>query len=77
MQDFLQKTQENGTAVPIPAAPAPGSLIDRPNFHSEPRSQEIFEGQPLYLESKLTPINDPNLKTEFYLNGNPIQSSER
>src|SRR5687767_4058475 len=32
---------------------APGK--DRPNFHVELRSQELFEGQPLHLETKLTP----------------------
>ena len=50
--------------------------IDRPNFHKDLRSQEIFEGQPLYLETKLTPINDPNLNIQFYLNGSPIQPSK-
>uniref|UniRef100_A0A915DZ78 Ig-like domain-containing protein n=1 Tax=Ditylenchus dipsaci TaxID=166011 RepID=A0A915DZ78_9BILA len=53
------------------------SVADRPNFHTEIRSQELFEGQPLHLETKLTPINDPNLKVEFYLNGNPVKSGDR
>ncbi|KAL3105626.1 hypothetical protein niasHT_021729 [Heterodera trifolii] len=54
---------------------APGK--DRPNFHIELRSQELFVGQPLRLETKLTPISDPSMKVAFFLNGTPIQSSDR
>uniref|UniRef100_A0A914H0K8 Ig-like domain-containing protein n=1 Tax=Globodera rostochiensis TaxID=31243 RepID=A0A914H0K8_GLORO len=54
---------------------APGK--DRPNFHMELRSQELFVGQPLRLETKLTPISDPSMKVAFFLNGTPVQSNER
>uniref|UniRef100_A0A1I8A340 Ig-like domain-containing protein n=1 Tax=Steinernema glaseri TaxID=37863 RepID=A0A1I8A340_9BILA len=58
-------------------SPTPATHVDRPNFHSELRSSELFEGQPIHLETKLTPINDPSLKIEWYFNGNPIKASER
>jgi hypothetical protein len=70
----LERTQREAS-VPIPAVPQK-PFVDRPNFHSELRSQELFEGQPIYLESKLTPLNDPNLKVQVYLNGNEIKGSK-
>ncbi|PAV62863.1 hypothetical protein WR25_15926 [Diploscapter pachys] len=42
--------------------PAPGVQLDLPTFHSDLRSQELFEGQHLHLETKLTPINDKELQ---------------
>ena len=66
-----------GQFVPIqePKALAPGK--DRPNFHKELRSQELFVGQPLHLETKLTPINDSSMTLQFTLNGTLIQPNER
>ena len=43
---------------------APGK--DRPSFRKDLRSQELFEGQPLHLETKLTPINDPTMKVNAF-----------
>jgi hypothetical protein len=60
--------------VSIPAAPQ--KVVDRPNFHADLRSQEIFEGQPLYLESKYSPINDQSMKITFLHNGKPLQNSK-
>jgi titin len=75
-QEQSQKaTSMFGNVPRIASGSAP--TIDRPNFHKDMRSQEIFEGQPLYLETKLTPINDANMNIQFYLNGNPIQSNDR
>lgn len=71
--NYIQ-TQQNGAAN-IPTNLSQGA--DRPNFHSELRSQELFAGQPLHLETKLTPFNDPNLAVNFFFNGNPIQSNDR
>lgn len=66
----MQANQEN--VVPIRENKI---QVDRPNFHTELRSKELFEGQTLHLETKLTPINDPNLSIKFYLNGNEIKQS--
>lgn len=74
MTNYLQSNQEN--LVPIPAQNL-STTVDRPNFHTDLRSQELFEGQTLHLETKLTPINDPNLIVEFYLNGNLIKNNNR
>lgn len=72
--NYLQTNQEN--IVPIPEKNAL-MQVDRPNFHTELRSQELFEGQILHLETKLTPINDSKLCVEFYLNGDLIKSSKK
>lgn len=49
---------------------------DRPNFHAELRALEIIEGRPVRFETKLTPINDPELQVDWLLNGKKIQSGE-
>lgn len=67
----MQSNQEN--FVPVSNI---NQRVDRPNFHTEIRSQELFEGQPLHLETKLTPFNDPNLIVEFYFNGKLLNSSK-
>lgn len=72
---YLQRTQRE-TSVPVPAAPQK-PIVDRPNFHQEIRSQELFEGQPIYLETKLTPLNDGSMKVTFLLNGSPIKGGDR
>ncbi|CAJ0586229.1 unnamed protein product, partial [Mesorhabditis spiculigera] len=54
-----------------------GALPEVVNFHSELRSQEVFEGHPIHLECKLTPINDPSLRVEWLLNGQPLAQSGR
>ncbi|GMT09920.1 hypothetical protein PFISCL1PPCAC_1217, partial [Pristionchus fissidentatus] len=51
--------------------------IDLPNFLTDLRSQELFEGSNLHLEAKLVPINDPSLKVEWFLNGKPLAASGR
>ncbi|KAK0408252.1 hypothetical protein QR680_003855 [Steinernema hermaphroditum] len=66
-----------GGAQQARRSPTPATHVDRPNFHSDLRSMELFEGQPIHLETKLTPINDPSLKIEWYFNGNPLKTSER
>jgi hypothetical protein len=71
VNSYLQRTQRE-TSVPVPAAPQK-PIVDRPNFHQEIRSQELFEGQPIYLETKLTPLNDKSMKITFLLNGSPIK----
>lgn len=67
--------QQEDQTVPQSRTLAPGK--DRPNFHVEIRSQELFEGQPLHLETKLTPVNDPTMEVTFYLNGNQVQAGDR
>uniref|UniRef100_A0A7I4YU80 Ig-like domain-containing protein n=1 Tax=Haemonchus contortus TaxID=6289 RepID=A0A7I4YU80_HAECO len=55
----------------------PGIQLDLPNFHSDLRSHELFEGQPIHLEAKLTPLNDPNLVVVWYLNGRELMKNDR
>ncbi|CAI5453407.1 unnamed protein product [Caenorhabditis angaria] len=60
----------------VQQAPA-GVYIDLPNFQSDLRSQELFEGQQIHLEVKLTPINDPTLQVVWYLNGRELMKNDR
>ncbi|KJH46032.1 immunoglobulin I-set domain protein [Dictyocaulus viviparus] len=55
----------------------PGIQLDLPNFHSDLRSHELFEGQIIHLEAKLTPLNDENLVVVWYLNGRELMKNER
>ena len=66
----MEQSQHEG-AVPLRDQHA---IVDRPNFHSEFRSQEIVERTPLHLESKLTPLHDTSMQIEFLHNDAPVQS---
>lgn len=50
-------------------------IAEMPNFHSELRSMEVFEGDNIHLETKLSPSNDSKLKVEWFLNGNCLLAS--
>ncbi|RCN50589.1 immunoglobulin I-set domain protein [Ancylostoma caninum] len=67
-----------GTAYQSRSTKAPpGIQLDLPNFHSDLRSHELFEGQPIHLETKLTPLNDQNLVVVWYLNGRELMKNDR
>uniref|UniRef100_A0A914RLV6 Ig-like domain-containing protein n=1 Tax=Parascaris equorum TaxID=6256 RepID=A0A914RLV6_PAREQ len=48
-----------------------------PNFHTDLRSMEVFDGQNVRLETKLTPVNDPKLSIVWLHNGIPVVASGR
>lgn len=51
--------------------------VTRPVFLTPLKSQEnIKEGQPVHLECKLEPVNDPKLKVEWYVNGIEIKAGK-
>lgn len=39
--------------------------------------ENLKEGEHAHLECRVQPINDPNLKIEWFINGNPIRASHR
>ncbi|GFY64285.1 titin [Trichonephila inaurata madagascariensis] len=61
--------------------PAPEEAVipvTRPVFITPLKSQEnIKEGQPVHLECKLEPVNDPKLRVEWYVNGIEIKAGHR
>ncbi|CAG0890532.1 unnamed protein product [Cyprideis torosa] len=63
-------------------APAPSleeaPILQKPEFPRPLRSQENkHESEPLHMEATLTPVNDPNMKVEWFRNGIPIQQGHR
>ncbi|XP_035212215.1 LOW QUALITY PROTEIN: titin-like, partial [Stegodyphus dumicola] len=61
-----------------PAPEEPVIPVSRPIFLTPLKSQEnIKEGQPVHLECKLEPVNDPKLKVEWYVNGIEIKAGHR
>ncbi|XP_075588793.1 LOW QUALITY PROTEIN: titin-like [Dermatophagoides farinae] len=53
-------------------------IIDQPKFGQKlPELSELMEGQPLYVESTLTPINDPTMKVDWYLNDQLLKCGHR
>lgn len=43
-----------------------------PNFSSDFRNIESFEGKSIRFEAKLSPANDPQMQIDWYFNGQPI-----
>lgn len=66
------KKTEMGQAQVAP----PGRLIEMPNFHTDFKSMELFDGQNVHLETKLTPMNDPKLSIVWFHNGKPLAASK-
>uniref|UniRef100_A0A915LAH8 Ig-like domain-containing protein n=1 Tax=Romanomermis culicivorax TaxID=13658 RepID=A0A915LAH8_ROMCU len=56
---------------------AGASRPELPNFSSEFRNLETYEGKPVRFEAKLSPANDPQMKLEWFFNGNPLQMGNR
>ncbi|XP_067120871.1 titin [Centruroides vittatus] len=53
-------------------------LKQRPVFITPLNSLDnIKEGQPAHLECRLQPVNDPNLRVEWYVNGIEIKTAHR
>lgn len=50
--------------------------VTRPVFLTPLKSVENVEGQPIHLECKLEPVNDPKLKVEWFVNGVEIRSGK-
>lgn len=48
-----------------------------PRFLSQIKSQDIAEDQAAHFECRLEPLNDSQLKTEWYKDGQPLQASSR
>lgn len=51
-------------------------VAEMPNFHTELRSMEVFDGQHVHLEAKISPANDPKLKITWLFNGKSLNSSK-
>lgn len=59
--------------VDEPAAPK-----EAPKFLAGPQSNEnLIEGQMCHLECQVEPIDDPNLRIEWYHNGHLVTASSR
>lgn len=58
----------------VPEKEEPAIPVTRPVFITPLKNVEIVEGQPIHLECKLEPVNDPKLKVEWYVNGIEIKS---
>lgn len=48
-----------------------------PRFLSQIKSQDISEDQAAHFECRLEPLNDAQLKTEWYKDGQPLKASHR
>ncbi|MCP9264543.1 hypothetical protein DINM_022655 [Dirofilaria immitis] len=51
-------------------------IAEMPNFHTELRSMEVFDGQHVHLEAKFSPVDDPNLKIKWFFNRKPLKQSD-
>ncbi|OZC07058.1 hypothetical protein X798_05950 [Onchocerca flexuosa] len=51
-------------------------IAEMPNFHTELRSMEVFDGQHVHLEAKFSPADDPNIKIMWFFNRKPLNQSD-
>ena len=59
-------------------APTTAKEIGPPKFVSTFNSKfEVSEGQSCHMEARLTPVEDPNLKVEWFKDGKPLPTGHR
>jgi len=52
--------------------------VSKPSFVRPLKSlEEIMEGGNAHFEAQVTPVNDPTLRIEWYLNGHPLTSGKQ
>jgi titin len=60
------------------ATPVAAKDIGPPKFVSHfSQSNSVSEGQSCHLEARLTPVEDPNLKVEWFKDGKPLPTGHR
>lgn len=64
---------------PRDAAPEPAAKPSSPPKFVNPlmAMPEILEGDSVHLEAQVTPVDDPNLKIEWFHNGQPLSHGHR
>ncbi|CDW54858.1 DUF1136 and I-set and Ig 2 domain containing prot ein [Trichuris trichiura] len=61
----------------VEEAPEP-TFGDKPIFTQPLKNvSDVPEGAPAYFECRVTPVNDPNLRIEWFFNGQPLRPSNR
>ncbi|KIH53560.1 immunoglobulin I-set domain protein, partial [Ancylostoma duodenale] len=56
---------------------APEQEHDAPKFMEPMESLERIEFQPAHFETRVTPVNDPNMVVQWYKDGQPLHSGNR
>ena len=73
---YLRHLERKFQEVPPPASVAP-PLPSKPAFTTHLRDLVLTEGERAHFDARLTPLADPTLRVEWYLNGTLIESSSR
>ncbi|OUC40200.1 immunoglobulin I-set domain protein [Trichinella nativa] len=69
LEDSLQR---------IPEKDVPEVLSMAPVFtHPLQNQSQLVDGDSVHLEAQLIPVNDPDMKVEWFLNGNPLKHGSR
>ncbi|ETN87097.1 hypothetical protein NECAME_01255 [Necator americanus] len=81
LPDRMSGAQARITEIEAPR-PAPEEMPDvdhgPPKFTTQLASPpELLEGQMAHLEAQISPVADPNLKIEWFHDGNPVKHSNR
>lgn len=75
----LQKLEENVTAKPIEIIYTAPESTERPVFTQTviPQEAEVDEYENIEFICHLTPVSDPTMSVQWYLNGQPVKESSR
>ena len=76
-QASFNKIQEIEAPKPLPEEMAPPEY-EAPQISTQLTAPDnLNEGDSAHLEARFTPVNDPNLKVEWYKDGQPLYNSNR
>ncbi|KAK3888336.1 hypothetical protein Pcinc_007597 [Petrolisthes cinctipes] len=78
MQKGMEKIAElEGLMIKSPDLGTPTDAGQPPQFVTKPEDVTIGENGLTHFECRLIPVNDPNLRVEWYHNGRPLSAGSR
>ncbi|KAK8746935.1 hypothetical protein OTU49_016904 [Cherax quadricarinatus] len=78
MQKGMERIAElEGLMIKTPDLGTPTDVGQAPQFITQPQDASIQENCLAHFECRLMPVNDPNLRVEWYHNGRPLSAGSR
>nr|CDQ05422.1 BMA-KETN-1, isoform j [Brugia malayi] len=77
MESWIRIQELEAPKAPKPEMPPPPKILPRFLTNIQSPGGDLYEGQPAHFEVTVEPVDDPDLKIQWFLNGNPISASSR
>ncbi|CAG9532190.1 unnamed protein product [Cercopithifilaria johnstoni] len=76
MESWMRIQELEAPKAPLPEMPPSPKILPRFLTHIQSPG-DLYEGQSAHFEATIEPIDDPDLRIQWFLNGSPISASSR